>query len=40
MREMPFVIGAYSIFWIVIAGYAYYLARRGRRLTTSQSRLP
>jgi CcmD family protein len=36
MRELPFVIGAYAVFWIVLGSYAYYLSRRGRRATSSQ----
>ena len=31
MREMRFVIAAYSVFWIVLGSYAYYLSRRARR---------
>jgi hypothetical protein len=37
MRELPFVIAAYSVFWIVLGAYAYYLVRRGRRAATDQS---
>ncbi len=40
MRERPFVIAAYAVFWIVLAGYAYYLARRSRRAVASSSQLP
>ena len=40
MREQPFVIAAYAVFWIVLAGYAYYLARRARRAAESSSQLP
>jgi CcmD family protein len=36
MREWPFVIAAYVLTWIVIGGYAYYLARRGRRAASSR----
>ncbi len=36
MREMPFVIAAYAVFWIVLGSYAYYLSRRGRRAAASQ----
>ena len=37
MRELPFVIAAYAVFWIVLAGYAYYLSRRARRAAESLS---
>lgn len=35
MREMPFVIAAYTVFWIVLGSYAYYLSRRMRRAFAS-----
>jgi CcmD family protein len=35
MREMPFVIAAYSVFWIVLGSYTYYLSRRRRRAVAS-----
>lgn len=35
MREWPFVIAAYSVSWIVLLSYMYYLSRRERRLMAS-----
>jgi len=35
MRDMPFVIAAYAVFWIVVGSYAYYLSRRIRRVFAS-----
>ncbi|MGQ0538169.1 MAG: CcmD family protein [Gemmatimonadaceae bacterium] len=31
MPEVPFIVAAYTVFWTVLAGYAYYLSRRARR---------
>lgn len=39
MRELPFVVAAYTVFWTVLGLYAYYLARRGRRAASSQTSL-
>lgn len=37
MRELPFVIAAYVVFWIVLGGYAYYLVRRAGRAAAPSS---
>ena len=37
--EIPYVIGAYAITWIVLAAYALYLARLGRRVRTQVAAL-
>lgn len=40
MREWRVVIAAYAIVWIAFGLYAYYLARRARRVAASSSEAP